>query len=97
MNPYRTRVLRIKDVLTSGGRIVRKRYVEGAGGLEEVVIKKDHLNRRIVERRGRRKPVQSAPPKRVSKEDVMSQIGGALSGMRVGSVPRMRGRGITPM
>ena len=96
MNPYRTRVLRIKDVL-QGGRIVRKRYIQTGSGLDEVVIKRDHLNRRIVERRGRRKPVQSAPPKRVSKTQIMDQIGGALSGMRVGSMPRMRGRGITPM
>ena len=88
---YKTRILRIKDIL-QGGRIVRKRYIQTGSGLQDVVVKRDHLNRRIVQRTGRRdRLVKSAPPKRVSKTQIMDQIGGALSGMRV------RGRGITPM
>ena len=97
---YKTRVLRIKDIL-QGGRIVRKRYMVTGAGLEPVVIKRDFMNRRRVERVGRR--TRSAPRRMeeqrvVKKEDVMNHIGGALSRMRIGrSAPVKRGRGIAPM
>lgn len=86
-----------------GGKLVRKIYKVGRGGLKAVNTGKDHLNRFIIRpvRGYNNKRVVRSMPK-VSSRDVMDSIGSSLGGMgigkntpRVASARKYRGSGVT--
>lgn len=80
-----------KNVMTNGGKIIRKHFLLG-NGLHEVHISKDYMGRDRINRINKHhNTVSRSAPKRMSSRDVMSSIGNSLSGMNL----KQRGRGIT--